>query len=472
VVDIFTRLTISSSGGHKHGDDYLDQDQSTAHNTTGTSNTHNIGTGAAQNVTGTTGTAGAGSTATGYPSDTYTSTAGDTTSSGRYAQGNTTSSNTGSGYNTTGHGTTAQTGSAYPASQGYSSTGNTTSHTTSGYPSQGHTSTGNTTSQTASGYPSQAYSTTGASAPVTSGAGAGYPSGTANQTGIDSAGKRLSRGPNEGTGISSGLGVSGTGTGNKVFEGGLTQGWGDSGDTGIASGTSGAQSGYPTDRHNNTGTGASNQYTSTNTRSGKHAGHDAAAIGTAGAAGEGSHLHQKNVTDKPSSGTTHQPSSTSQYVSHNPTEGSNAFGQGSHLHRQTGRENLGSDAGYQSTATGQPSGHHLGRDAAMVGGAGAVGAGAYEYREHGNQAAGSNAGYTGNTSGGADRAYAPQYGTVIPGPHATNAANLLDPSVNTSGTGHVDDSHYHSRSRGGGAEAADKAHKKATVGATPSGTDT
>lgn len=419
--------------------------------------------GAAQNVSGATGIAGAGSTTSSYPSETYTSTAGSTTSPG-----------TNYDYSHIGHSTTAQTASSYPHSQGYGSTDNSASRSAGGYSLQGHDSTGNTMSQATSGYPSQAYSTTGDSAPVTAGAGAGYSSGTAGQTALDSAGKRLSRGPNEGTGISSGLGGTNTGAGNEVFEGGLTRGWGDAGDTRAAYGASGpagtsvAQSGYPTGRENNTGIGA----TSTNTRSVQHAGHDAAAIGITGAAGEGSHLHQKNMADKTSSGTPYNPSSTSKHGSHNLTEGLKASGQGSHLHRQTGRENLGSDAGYQSTGTGQPSGHHLGRDVAIVGGSGAVGAGTYEYLEHEKHATGSDTGYAGNTSGGVDRAYASQYGTSLPGPHATNAANLLDPAVNTSGSGHVEDSHYHSQSRGRGAEAADKAHgKTTTAGGILSGTN-
>jgi hypothetical protein len=114
--------------------------------------------------------------------------------------------------------------------------------------------------------------------------------------------------------------------------------------------------------------------------------------------------------------------------------GSGTSGQGSHLHRQTGRENLGLEAGYTATSTDPISGSRMGRDTAVLGGTGAAGAGLYSSRENesealGSKALGSNLGHSGNTSTGASGAYSGPSGTAVPGPHDTDAANLLDPAV-------------------------------------------
>ena len=507
-----TKLTISSSKGQKHGDDYLDQDGTRNQGTMGASSSENPTRGHTQTVGGTGGSAVAGSTTTGYPAD--TSAAANTTSgynnpgnstarntTAAYPQGSTAPTNATSGYSSTGNTTASQAASGYPATSGYDNTTNTTSQASTGYPATSGYNTGNTTtSKAAAGYPaSQGYSTTGSTAPVTSGAGypsdtpgagygasgysaagnntsAGNTSGyrtaanTAAQSGVtggrtvDNAGHHLSKGPNEGTSISSGLGSApNPGDGNEYYESGLTKGFQPTEAVGNVTSGSGAQTGSLAGR-NNTSTGAGYQNTPSNATSGHHMGRDAAAVGTAGAAAEGSHLHHQNAKDNASSAASYDNSPSTQRTNYD-IAASRTSGQGSHLHRQTGHENLGSDAGYNTTATSTDpsSGHHLGRDAAIVGGAGAAGAGAYHYRENEKDGAGSNAGYAGNTSSGASGAYAGPHGKAIPGPHATSAANLLDPAINTSGEGHIEDSHYHSRARGGGGEAADKFHNKKQV---------
>ncbi|KAL2075504.1 hypothetical protein VTL71DRAFT_447 [Oculimacula yallundae] len=110
----------------------------------------------------------------------------------------------------------------------------------------------------------------------------------------------------------------------------------------------------------------------------------------------------------------------------------NTHATGTHV---PGSSNLG-----QTTQTGAnpnysqgSSDHHLGRDAGIVGGAGVLGAGAHSHHERGHE-------------------HAP----ATSGPHNTYAANMLDPSVNTRGSGY-EDAHQHTAS-GGGAEEADAHH--------------
>ena len=240
-----------------------------------------------------------------------------------------------------------------------------------------------------------------------------------------------------------------------------------------------------------TGAGSNTGYDNTNTTGQHHLGRDAAALGTTGVAGE--ELHRRREHDRDnlgSTGTGYSPSSN-QGTSH---LGRDTAGEGSHLHHQHGQDDLRSDANIanqyversnlpsDSNTTNTSSGHHLGRDAAAVGGAGALAE--HEHRKHeptttgyGDQSGlvgsgltqdtrrndgtegnlGSNTGY-GNTSGTSG----------VSGPHSTATANRLDPRVNTSGTGGLEDAHHHSKTHGGGAEEADHHHnlgRDAAVGA-------
>ncbi|CZR66004.1 uncharacterized protein PAC_15904 [Phialocephala subalpina] len=100
---------------------------------------------------------------------------------------------------------------------------------------------------------------------------------------------------------------------------------------------------------------------STNTSTGSHLGRDAAAIGTAGAVGEGIHHHRENER--------------------NIGSGTGATG---YLGTTQDTSRIGSNTGYgnttSSSATG--TGNHLGRDAAALGTAGAVGEGIHHHREN------------------------------------------------------------------------------------------
>lgn len=342
-------------------------------------------------------------------------------------------------------------GQRYPASQSYSKTGNASS-VNSGAPAENLTHASKTERLGSSYTPSNTaggYSTQSGQDVAGYGHARGYTSAQSDApAATDSMTKRLSKGPNEGTGISSGLGTAGiTGTGNQVYEGGLTRGFQDGGDTRIVDDHSRAYTG--------TGAGQGN----TTSTSGSQAARDTTEAGTAATAAQGSHLRQQNARDNIRS-QTGQNTSAENHRFGDDAAGYRTSGQGSHLHRQTGRDNLASDASYSTAPAEQSSGHHLGRDAAVAGGVGAAGAGLYAHEN--DKTTGSSTGYTGNSTGGASGAYAP-YGNAIPGPHSTHIANLLDPTVNTSGKGHIEDSHYHSRSHGGGAEAADKFHgRKAT----------
>ena len=119
-----------------------------------------------------------------------------------------------------------------------------------------------------------------------------------------------------------------------------------------------------------------------------------------------------------------------------------------------------------NTAGNTSSGHHLGRDVAAVGGAGAVGEGVHHHRENERDNLGSNTGYGGTNTTGAY--HGGPTGSGVSGPHSSDTANRLDPSVNTRGTGGLEDARYHSATHGGGAESADKHHhlgRDAAVGA-------
>ncbi|KAG4432827.1 hypothetical protein IFR05_011692 [Cadophora sp. M221] len=150
------------------------------------------------------------------------------------------------------------------------------------------------------------------------------------------------------------------------------------------------------------------RYTETSTPANKssdsHTARGTTALGAAGVAGSG--VHSQRVDEKDFGSTT----------------GSSDLAQTFHA--------VG-DPSY-TQGTNSSTDHHLGRDAAIVGGAGvgaaAIGAGLSSTQHTGSQ-----------------------------GPHITFAANQLDPAVNTRASGHEDGIH-HSPIHGGGAEEADHHH--------------
>ncbi|KAH6680494.1 hypothetical protein B0J14DRAFT_578748 [Halenospora varia] len=138
--------------------------------------------------------------------------------------------------------------------------------------------------------------------------------------------------------------------------------------------------------------------TGTNTSPSHHLSRDAAATGTAAAVGSGVSHHQSNV------GTT-------------GTTGSSGV-----------------------AGTNTSSGHHPGRDIAAAGTTGAVGSGVGHHQS--------------NVDTSSSRGF-----HTASGPHQTDIANLLDPSVNNTGSTETEDAIRHS-SHGGGAEQADRDHPK------------
>ncbi|KUJ21582.1 uncharacterized protein LY89DRAFT_378172 [Mollisia scopiformis] len=151
-----------------------------------------------------------------------------------------------------------------------------------------------------------------------------------------------------------------------------------------ASGTSGYTSTLPDRTLGSQQPGSTTGYgtgQSGNTSSGHQLGRDAAALGTAGAVGEGIHHHEhdKNLGNQEYTGTNRfMPLSSS--TAQTGTSGS---------------QPLASNTGYGSNQSGNTSsGHHLGRDAAAVGAAGAVGEGIHHHRENER-----GLGSTGATSG-------------------------------------------------------------------------
>lgn len=143
----------------------------------------------------------------------------------------------------------------------------------------------------------------------------------------------------------------------------------------------------------NTNSGYGNT-ASTNPSSGHHLGRDAAALGTAGAVGEGIHHHRENQRDNLGSSTTgstglddksYPNSSSDRHLGRDAAAlgTGSAVGEGIHHHRDHQRDNLGSSTtgstGLGNTSTNPSSGHHLGRDAAALGTAGAVGEGIHHH---------------------------------------------------------------------------------------------
>jgi len=177
-----------------------------------------------------------------------------------------------------------------------------------------------------------------------------------------------------------------------------------------------------TDTSRYAGTGPPN----TNTGSGSHLGRDTAALGTAGVVGSG--VHSRNDNDRGLGSTT-----GSSNLAHTSQSGPGAAYSGSQQGTHTSTD------------------HHLGRDAALVGGTGAVGSGIHSHQDRGR-----DSGYTGLGQTSTQH-------TGSHGPHSTDTANLLDPSVSTRGTTGHESAHHHSPTRGGGAEEADHHHGRNTA---------
>lgn len=391
----------------------------------------------------TTGNAGTTTSSVGYPRDTAASTniapgyskagntdVGDMPAS--HPQGGAAAPNTFSSYANTGNMTAGQAKTDYPTSLGYGNIGNTAA----GEPGTVYTSDATRTGLSGSQYNAPGSNKAGDkfSDYKTTGNFAAQGNITGQTTAVSDEQRRLSKGPNEGTGITSGLGSLTTAEpGNIAVEDGLTRGFQPTTGTGGASGASNPQYGSTTGRDfGSTSTGYPN--TASTAASGQHLGRDNAAIGTEEAAAEGTHLHRQTVRDTPGSGTGYSAPSTSDRLGQNVVA-SGTSGQGSHLHRQTGHENLGLDGRNTATSADPSSGHRLERDAAILGSTGTGAADAKAYYAHENKGEGisSTAGYAGNASSETSGAYPGPYGTAVPGPHATNAANILDPAVNTSG---------------------------------------
>lgn len=238
-------------------------------------------------------------------------------------------------------------------------------------------------------------------------------------------------------------------------------------------GTTSSSNPTGTSGYGNTSTGP------TNTTSGgsSHLGRDAAALGTAGAVGEGVHHHRENERDNLGSGNTGLGNTSST----NPTTGTSGYGSTSSTNPTNTTSGLrnessaypnqgASDHGNPFASTHQSSNHHLGRDAAALGTAGAVGEGVHHHR---NNERDNFQGTLSKFSWTDILPYASclcliianqstDNGTVggTSGPHSTDIANRLDPHVNQGGATNTEDAHHHSKKHGGGAEEADHHHSK------------
>ncbi|PBP27473.1 hypothetical protein BUE80_DR001684 [Diplocarpon rosae] len=293
--------------------------------------------------------------------------------------------------------------------------------------------------------------------------------------------------------------------------------WVDEGSTGAGLSGAGAgvglgsTSGSSGLAHGSQSSNPSPQQTSAN--SGSHVGRDAAAVGAAGIAGSGIHSHRENersVGSTGSSGLAHGTQSSHAYPEQTSSTSGSRFGRdaaavgaagviGSGIHSHGHESALGSNVGSSGLAHNTPSssshtgygtlqghstttaghgpntgssaltrnteygtnhgsnptgGSQLGRDAALLGTAGAVGADMHHHHEN-QRALVSSVGSTGVSQGNSPA-------TGSHGPHTTDTANLLDPSVNTRGAGQEDALH-HSPRHGGGAEEADTHHRASDV---------
>jgi hypothetical protein len=284
------------------------------------------------------------------------------------------------------------------------------------------------------------------------------------------------------------------------------------GSSGVGSSTTGA--GYnATSRSGITG-----QSTTGTTDS--HLGRDEAAVGAAGAVGEGIHHRRENERENlgtsagvpgtygdnagignTSSNTTTGPHSSNLLNKLDPrvdstsgtmgntgsgphysrdaaaVGGAAAVGEGIHHHRENERDNLGHDPITRGDGVAADEAHggnrrHLGRDAAV--GVGAVGLTEHEHRKHEREretgvgstmGVGSNTGAYGDNSTYDTTTAATGAGTTT-GPHRSNLLNKLDPDVDSSNTGTMDNSrsdHHYGRDAAvgaGGVGLAEHEHRK------------
>lgn len=176
---------------------------------------------------------------------------------------------------------------------------------------------------------------------------------------------------------------------------------------------------------------------SRNTGLGNHLGRDAAAVGAAGAVGEGVHHHREHGKDNLSSNTGN--TGLGNTSSTNPSTGTSGYDNTTSNYPNNGSSDHGNPFASQ-----QSSGHHYGRDAAALGTAGAVGEGIHHHNNERDNLGSTTHGTTSGTSG----------------PHNTETANRLDPTVNTGGSGTLEDAHHHHKKHGGGAEEADDHHRQ------------
>jgi hypothetical protein len=188
--------------------------------------------------------------------------------------------------------------------------------------------------------------------------------------------------------------------------------------------------------------------------SGHHYDRDAAALGTAGAVGEGVHHHHKNERELGA-----DPSANYGTTGYGTTGSNVRSGPHDSNLKNIADPTVDSDRdGSRTVGNTSNSGHHYGRDAAALGTAGAVGEGIHHHHEQDR----SNAGYSGTTPSGVGSSYyAGPAGTAVPGagPHSSSTANRLDPHVGSNrNQPPIEDATAHHPITGGGAESADLAH--------------
>jgi hypothetical protein len=189
-----------------------------------------------------------------------------------------------------------------------------------------------------------------------------------------------------------------------------------------------------------------------------HLGRDAAAVGTAGAVGEGIHHRE---TERDNLGASNYGNQQTDF-SDNSGVGNTSSNTTTGPHRSDLLNKLDPsvDSNNSRTVDNTGSGHHYGRDAAAVSGAAAVGEGIHHHRENERENLGS-LGYSGTTPSGAGSAYyGGPTGTAVcdvSGPHTTSTANRLDPTVNQNARP-IESAREHNPVTGGGGYAADEAH--------------
>lgn len=114
-----------------------------------------------------------------------------------------------------------------------------------------------------------------------------------------------------------------------------------------------------------------------------------------------------------------------------------------------------------------PSSQYARQDTTATG-LGAAAIGDRTHHHSSNRSSGQNSDYTGNAAvGSTGLSQASTLGTAASGPHQTMAANRLDPNLDATGRGGLENAHHHAGDNrrttvGGGAEEADGAHVKNT----------